>query len=41
MFLMVEVDSMPSKIPRAPKILNFDSSNLDLQNFLTYFIKIL
>lgn len=40
-FLMVEIDSTPSKPPKAPKILKFDSSNSDFQNFLLNFVKII
>lgn len=41
MFLMVEMDSTISKTSGAPKILKFDSCNLDLQKSLPDFIKIL
>lgn len=41
MFLVVQIDSKPSKTLGAPKILNFDSDNVDLQKNLPDFIKIL
>ena len=41
MILMVEMDSAPSKTSRAPKLLKFDSYNVDLQKSLPDFLKIL
>jgi len=41
LFLMVEMDSAPSKTYGAPKILKFDSCNLDLHKFPLNYNKIL
>jgi len=41
MFLMVEMDSTPSKTSRESKILKIDNFNLDFQKSLPDFIKIL
>lgn len=40
-FLMVKMDSAPSKPQKASKILKFDSSNSDFQNCLLNFVKII
>lgn len=40
-FLMVKMDSAPSKPQKASKILKFDSSNSDFQNFLLNFVIII